>query len=140
MAVVLLTKETLASSAAPQSKFPVGCTIRPNAFVHTCSPNILPVIVAIDRFRKETYRVFGVLEIRLSGKYTGEPRDYLAGQGKGKFSVADIGTWPWVKNWSFGGYTEEEMKAFPHLLKWIDRIAERPAVKIATGDKYRKTA
>jgi glutathione S-transferase len=94
--------------------------------------------VAIERFRKETARVFGVLEIRLSGKYTGEPRDYLAGKGKGKYSVADIGTWAWVKNYSASGYTEEEMKAFPHLVKWVDRIAERPAVKRGTGDKYKK--
>ena len=38
---------------------------------------------AINRFRNETLRVFGVLEIQLSGKYTGEPREYLAGKGKG---------------------------------------------------------
>jgi glutathione S-transferase len=37
--------------------------------------------------------VFGVLEIHLSGKYTGEQREYLAGAGKGKYSVADMGTW-----------------------------------------------
>lgn len=52
---------------------------------------------AIERFRNETLRVYGVLEIQLSGKYTGEQRDYLAGNGKGKYSVADIKTWPWVK-------------------------------------------
>ena len=46
---------------------------------------------AIERFKKETLRVYGVLEIRLSGKYTGESRDYLAGSGKGKYSVSDIG-------------------------------------------------
>jgi glutathione S-transferase len=92
---------------------------------------------AIERFRKETARVFGVLEIRLSGKYTGEPRDYLAGKGRGKYSVADIGTWTWVKNYSASGYTEEEMKEFPHLVKWVDRIAERPAVKKGIGEKYK---
>jgi glutathione S-transferase len=92
---------------------------------------------AITRFRNETLRVFGVLEIRLSGKYTGEPRDYLAGRGAGKYSVADIGTWPWVKGWAFNGaISEDDMKAFPHLLKWIDRIAERPAVKTGSGEKY----
>jgi len=93
---------------------------------------------AIERFRKETARVFGVLEIRLSGKYTGEPREYLAGKGKGKYSVADIGTWAWVKNYSFSGYTDEEMKEFPHMVKWVDRIAERPAVKKGTGEKYKQ--
>ena len=91
---------------------------------------------AITRFRNETLRVYGVLEIHLSGKYTGEPRDYLAGKGKGKYSVADIGTWPWVKGWERAGFAKEEMSKFPHVLKWIDRIWERPAVKAGTGEKY----
>ena len=93
---------------------------------------------AITRFKNETLRVFGVLEIQLSGKYTGQERDYLAGNGRGKYSVADIGTWPWVKIWKFSGFTEEEMKPFPHLLKWIERIAKRPAVQRGTGEKYQK--
>jgi glutathione S-transferase len=91
---------------------------------------------AINRFHNETLRVYGVLEIRLSGKFTGEPRDYLAGAGKGKYSVADIGTWTWVKGWEFSGFTHEEMKEFPHLMNWIARIAERPAVKRGIGEKY----
>lgn len=28
------------------------------------------------------------------------------------------------------------MDQFPHLLKWIDRIAQRPAVQRGIGDKY----
>jgi len=94
---------------------------------------------AIDRFRKETLRVFGVLEIRLSGKYTGEPREYLAGKGKGKYSVADIGTWAWVKNYEKSSFTPEEMKEFPSLVAWVDRIAERPAVKRGISEKYEGT-
>ena len=50
-------------------------------------------IDAINRFKNETLRVYGVLEIHLSGKYTDEPREYLAGFGKGKYSIADIKTW-----------------------------------------------
>lgn len=91
---------------------------------------------AITRFRNETLRVYGVLEIRLSGKYTGVPRDYLAGKGKGKYSIADIGTWTWVKGWERSGFTKEEMGQFPHLLKWIERIAARPAVQKGIGEKY----
>lgn len=91
---------------------------------------------AIERFKKETLRVYGVLEIQLSGKYTGEPREYLAGNGKGKYSVADIKTWPWVKGWERTGFTEDEMKDFPHVKKWIARIAERPAVQRGIGDDY----
>ena len=79
-----------------------------------------------------------MLEIHLSGKYTGSPREYLAGSGAGKYSVADIGTWPWVKGWGFAGFTHEDMAPFPHLLKWIDRIAERPAVKRGIGEAYQQ--
>jgi len=91
---------------------------------------------AINRYRNETLRVFGVLEIHLSGKFTGEPREYLAGNGKGKYSIADIKTWPWVKGWERSGFTKEEAAEFPHLLKWIDRVAARPAVQRGIGDAY----
>lgn len=93
---------------------------------------------AITRFRNETLRVFGVLEIQLSGKYTGEPKEYLAGHGKGKYSIADIKTWPWVKNWEKSGFTKDEVAQFPHLLQWIDRIAARPAVQRGIGEAYMK--
>lgn len=49
-------------------------------------------------------RIFGVLEIHLSGKYTGETRDYLAGKGKGEYSVADMGSWrkfPLPEMWAY---------------------------------------
>ncbi|KAI9640377.1 hypothetical protein NHQ30_011122 [Ciborinia camelliae] len=92
---------------------------------------------ALKRFRDEHLRTLGVLEIHLSGKYNGGPRDYLAGNGKGKYSVADIGTWPWVSNWDFSDeITQEDMNAFPHLLKWIGRIAERPAVQSGTAKRW----
>lgn len=96
------------------------------------------ITYAIDRFRNETLRVFGVLEIQLSGKYTGEPKEYLAGHGKGKYSIADIKTWPWVKNWEKSGFTKDEVAQFPHLLQWIDRIAARPAVQRGIGEAYMK--
>ena len=66
---------------------------------------------AISRFRNETLRVFGVLELQLSGKYADGPRDYLAGEGKGKYSVADIKTWPWVRNYERSG--KESSQARP---------------------------
>ena len=94
--------------------------------------------MAIDRFHNETLRVFGVLELHLSGKYADGPREYLAGKGKGKYSIADIGTWPWIKGWSYTGFSQEEMNAFPHLLQYIDRIAARPAVQRGIGEKYAK--
>ncbi|KAF4631464.1 hypothetical protein G7Y89_g6665 [Cudoniella acicularis] len=93
--------------------------------------------LAINRFKNEVMRVFGVLEIHLSGKYTGETRDYLAGNGNGRYSVADIGTWPWVSGWDFSGQIkEEDMKQFPHMVKWLERIGERSAVKKGCDKKY----
>lgn len=90
---------------------------------------------AIKRYHDEVFRTLGVLEIRLSGKYTGEPREYLAGKGKGKYSIADIGTWPWVKNYKMV-LTDEEIASLPHFVKYVDRIAEREAVKTGISDKY----
>jgi len=43
-----------------------------------------------------------------------------------------------VKNWPLSGYTDEEMKEFPHLVKWIERIAKRPAVQRGIGEKYKQ--
>jgi glutathione S-transferase len=97
------------------------------------APEKLPY--AIKRYHDESFRVIDVLEIRLSGKYTGEPREYLAGNGKGKYSIADIGTWAWVKNYK-GVLTEEEIKTIPNVVKWVDRIAEKDATKIGISDKY----
>ncbi|KAI0380297.1 glutathione S-transferase [Hypomontagnella monticulosa] len=78
----------------------------------------------INRSRNETLKVFGVLESQLSGIHRdGEPKDYIIGKGKGKYS-------------HLTGFTDEEMSKFPHLLKWIDRIAAREAVRRGTGDKY----
>ncbi len=89
---------------------------------------------AINRFKKETLRVFGVLEIQLSGKYSGQEKEYLAGKGKGKYSIADMKTWPWVKGWE-RTFEKGEME-FPHVLKWIDRVAERGAVQRGIGEGY----
>ena len=78
-----------------------------------------------------------MLEIQLSGVYRGgAAKEYLAGEGKGKYSAADIKIWPWVKNWQRSGFSEDDVKPFPHLLAWIDRIAARPAVQRGIGEKY----
>lgn len=81
-------------------------------------------------------RVVGVLEIRLSGKYTGEPREYLAGSGKGKYSIADIGTWPYIRLLKSEAFPTQVQDKFPHVMKWIDRIAARPAAQRGAGANY----
>lgn len=40
-------------------------------------------------FSDETKRLYGVLELRL------KDREYLVGPGKGKYTTADVKTWPW---------------------------------------------
>lgn len=69
-------------------------------------------------------------------KFTGEPHEYLAGNSKGKYSIADIGTWSWVKSCDLSSVTEEQIAKFPHLKIWIARVIERPAVKIGISDKF----
>ena len=81
--------------------------------------------------------MLGVLEIHLSGKYTNQPRDYLAGNGKGKYSIADIGSWPILRMLN-GDPWRDEFDKFPHLIKYVDRIAQRPATQRGTGKDYDK--
>ena len=94
------------------------------------------VPLAIDRFRTEILRVYDVLEIQLAGRITGQAKQYLVGNGKGKYSIADIAIYPWVAKYDFSGLTREDLDKFPHLLQWVERIGERAAVKTGTGDKY----
>ncbi|KAG6918945.1 hypothetical protein DXG01_010600 [Tephrocybe rancida] len=52
---------------------------------------------AKKRYLDETKRLYGVLEIRLNN------RDWLAGPGRGKFTVADVKTFPWIRGHAFAG-------------------------------------
>lgn len=70
---------------------------------------------AIDRYQNETKRLYSVLDSRLSES------DYLAG----KYSIADIATWPWINAHEWAGIS---LEAFPHLSRWFDDVGERPAV------------
>ncbi|KAF9247237.1 glutathione S-transferase [Melanogaster broomeanus] len=73
------------------------------------------------RYMDEVARLYNVLNIRL------EDRDYLAGPGKGKLSIADINVMPWVRIHTHAGI--ETLDAFPNTKAWLERILERPGVK-----------
>ncbi|MBL4767442.1 MAG: glutathione S-transferase N-terminal domain-containing protein [Rhodobacteraceae bacterium] len=73
---------------------------------------------AIDRYQHETKRLYSVLNSQLAQK------DYLAGAGRGAYSIADIANWTWVRSYDWAGV---EIDDLPHLKAWLDRIAERPA-------------
>ncbi|TXH03331.1 MAG: glutathione S-transferase [Nevskiaceae bacterium] len=70
----------------------------------------------IDRYQKETRRLYEILDRRLEG------RDYLCDD----YSIADIATYPWVKIHSWAGV---EVEGLPHLQAWMQRLRERPAVQ-----------
>ena len=71
---------------------------------------------AIERYHKEALRLYGVLEKALG------QNEYLAG----KYSIADIATYPWVWRHEMHHVKLEE---FPNVKGWYDKISERPAVK-----------
>ena len=71
---------------------------------------------AIDRYTRETTRLYRVVDKRLTG------RDYIAGD----YSIADMAIFPWMRIWKNQGQDIEE---FPRLAKWLDRLHERPAVR-----------
>ncbi len=73
---------------------------------------------AIDRYRNEVNRLFGVMNKRLAD------RDYLAGD----YSIADMASYPWVVPWERQG---QIIADFPHLKRWLEAIAARDAVKRA---------
>ena len=71
---------------------------------------------AIERYHKEALRLYAVLEKALG------QNEYLAG----KYSIADVATYPWVWRHEIHHVKLEE---FPHVKAWYDKISERPAVK-----------
>lgn len=74
---------------------------------------------AVEHFLDETKRVMGVLETRLSQV------PYLAGE----YGIADIATWPWVRNAQSKGNTD--VSQFPAVERWYKAIENRDAVKRA---------
>lgn len=75
---------------------------------------------AEDRYHNETLRLYGVLNTRL------EDRDYVAGEGRGAYSIADMASWPWVSRFE---RHQVELADFPAVRDWYLRIADRPAVQ-----------
>jgi GST-like protein len=69
----------------------------------------------IERYTKETRRLYGVLNTRL-----GEAA-FLADE----YSIADIATFPWVARHEWHKVALED---FPNVKRWYDTIAARPAV------------
>ena len=81
---------------------------------------------AIERFVNEAHRLYGVMETRL------KERDFLAG----RYSIADIATWPWARSYERRGI---DIGEFPHVKAWLERVGSRPGVRkgAAVGEDLR---
>ena len=75
-----------------------------------------PIPYAIERYQKETRRLYEVLERRLAG------RDYLVGD----YSIADIASFTWVRAHDWSGVSLDGLDS---VRRWLERIEARPAVQ-----------
>jgi GST-like protein len=81
------------------------------------APEKLPY--AVDRYVKETNRLYGVMNKRLAD------REFLAGP---EYSIADMASYPWIVPHERQG---QKLSDFPHLKRWFEAIAARPATRRA---------
>ena len=77
----------------------------------------------IERYTRETRRLWGVLNTRLEG------REYLAGD----YSIADIAVFPWTARYEWQGVALDE---FPNVARWYRGIEQRPAVARGMDDAF----
>ena len=73
---------------------------------------------AMDRYRNEVNRLYGVLNRRLAD------RPYLANE----YSIADMASYPWV---ALHERQHQKIDDFPNVKRWLDAIKARPAVERA---------
>jgi len=77
-----------------------------------------PFAYSIDRYYRETLRLYGVLDRELAA------REFLAGD----YSIADIAVFPWVAP-RVRELHEVDIAPFPNVRRWWDALYERPAVR-----------
>src|SRR5271165_19421 len=70
---------------------------------------------AIDRYVKETNRLYGVIDKQLS------THPFIAGD----YSIADMASYPWIVPHERQG---QKLEDFPHLMRWFAAMRSRPAV------------
>ncbi|BAY98835.1 glutathione S-transferase-like protein [Tolypothrix tenuis PCC 7101] len=69
---------------------------------------------AINRYVKETGRLYAVLDKRLAD------REFVAGD----YSIADIAAYPWIVPYKS---QNQKLEDFPNLQRWFEAIKARPA-------------
>ena len=76
------------------------------------------ITYAIERYTKETERLYGILDERLAD------REFVAGD----YSIADMACYPWIVPYKNQG---QDIEQFPHLKRWLETIRARPATERA---------
>jgi GST-like protein len=74
---------------------------------------------AMNRYRNEARRLYGVVDKQLAAS------EFLACD---EYTIADMATMPWLR---FPERQGVEIEEYPHVKRWRDKIAARPAVKRA---------
>lgn len=85
-----------------------------NVFRHYFPERLAAVV---DRYERESYRLFGVLDGQLA------KNAHVAGED---YSIADIACWPWIFAHTWSGLSLEK---YPSVARWFEAVGERPAVK-----------
>jgi GSH-dependent disulfide-bond oxidoreductase len=84
-----------------------------NGHFNIYAPEKVPY--AMERYTKETSRLYGVLNKRLAD------RPYIAGE----YSIADMASYPWIVPYETH---KQNIDDFPHLKRWFTDVQNRPAV------------
>lgn len=71
---------------------------------------------AMERYIKETARLYGVLNKQL------ENRKWVAA---GEYTIADMAIYPWIVPYQM---QHQDLNDFPHLKVWFEKMSLRPAV------------
>ncbi len=75
---------------------------------------------AMDRYVKETARLYAVLDKHLS-----DGREFIAGS---EYSIADMACYPWIVLYE---WQSQKIEDSPHIAAWFERIKQRPATERA---------
>ncbi len=71
---------------------------------------------AIERYEKETLRLYSVLNEQLA------KGEFICGE----YSIADIATYPWIAIYKSQGLN---LDSYPNLKRWVETMQQRPAVE-----------
>jgi GST-like protein len=94
----------------------LGPMLGQNHHFNQFAPEKIPY--AINRYVRETERLYGVLDKQL------RDRDYITGN----YSIADMAAYPWIVPHE---RQQINLNDFPNVKRWFESIQNRPAVNRA---------